>query len=852
MCDSLDQVSNPPVSDSLKGFILQSADDENGEANVESTSVLTFVDNSAGTEDIIPYTGNPIASMDASNLTDLHKFLSRPVLIDSRTLSTSDTIATPTRIEPWYLFLNNSIIKNKLLNFAYLRAKLRIKIVLNATPFHFGLYRVAYEPSTNAAGTGFRTTALRPTQAAYWLPGLSQLPGVWINPADNSGGELSIPFWFPRNWLSLNSASLAKTMGTLIYYCAFPLSVASSTANSTITMDTFAWLEDVELCASTNELTLQSGDEYDGPISKIASAVAVASGSLKSYPIIGRFARASEIGASAVAAIAHIFGYTNTPVIDDVHGQMPILGHLATSEISIPINKLTLDPKQELSIDPSLHGLPPGDEMTIQSIVTRPTSLIIPAWTTTYTAGTVLFNANVTPSLFCGEDINNASAVKVGNRISHSTLSYLAMLYQHWRGDIIFDIDVICTKFHKGRLKISWDPIGSSGTTELPENSVFTTILDIGANNKASLRIPFHSAYAWLRTRGITSVRWSPGNSMPTNTAYDNGLFLISVLTPLTSPVTPSSVGVRVTVRGAENFEFANPKAFLGDSSSAYPPSFFALQAKDVIDIHEKEVPIGDSGSSHPERYALNFGEAQVSLRSLLHRQTVYDVSTPFSSSSTRFLAWIKSFTRLPPSYGYDPSSTMNASKIVAASGTAPFNYNTTHPITYVAAMYAGFRGSVNYTLNISADLIPYLGDIRVERLTDNTYSSARKGTTYATQNTGVLSTPTFKFLNNYYSAGGGGAAFTNTQTNAAITWNAPHMSGTNFNYTDPTYSLNGNTNDQTDLECTIVEALFKQTATTSTVTETTVATTYCGTGPDFHCLWWLCCPTLDYTLVNP
>jgi hypothetical protein len=842
--------------ESIKHFEIQSLDvDDSSSGGTLTSEVVTFVDNSVGVVEAMDYTKNPIATSGHTTNTSLTRFLSRPTLIDTRTWTTSDLIGyTGSTIEPWFLYLNNAVIKQKLTNYAFLRAKLCIKVVINATPFHFGLLRVAYEPNVNAANNGDRRSMIRtnPTSPLPYMVPLSQLPGVWLHPSDNSGGELHVPFFYHKNWLKLTSAADVKTMGSLYYYVNLPLDVASATGSSSISIDTFAWLEDVELNGATSELTLQARDEYDGPVSRIASAVAQVTGRLADVPVIGKFARATHIGAGALAQVASIFGFTNTPVIDSIPARIPMPGpHIASAEVGAQIQKLTLDPKQELSVDPTLHGLDDTDQMAISNICTIPSALTTTGWSTSDAVGEVIFNANVSPMLFARVPILDGGSVVRSHRVYHTPMSYVGMMFTHWRGDIIFDIEVVCTKFHKGRLKIAWDPLGSGGSSALNENTVYTTILDIGENNKASFRVPFHQALAWCRTRGITRDNWTPGNSLPVNDLFDNGLFLISVLTPLMSPVSPQNVGILVTVHGSDNLEFANPKASLGNSSGSPEPSFFAVQARDEIEIHASEEVLGDDGGQHPERFALNFGESIVSLRNVLHRMSVYDTTATLANAATKYMWFGKSYSRLPPMFGYDPNGLSTSNRILAGSGTYPFNYTPTHPITYVAMMYGAFRGGVNYTANVSVDLYPHVGEVRVQRITDNTFAVNRRGRITASQNTGASGGNIFRFLFESYSWGAGGAAFTNSQTNGAISWNQPQLSGVNFNYSDPTFANTGNTADQTNLECSQLEVLYKQ-AVANTVSESATVTSYAGSGVDFTCLWWLMCPTLDYYTSLP
>jgi hypothetical protein len=315
------------------------------------------------------------------------------------------------------------------------------------------------------------------------------------------------------------------------------------------------------------------------------------------------------------------------------------------------------------------------------------------------------------------------------------------------------------------------------------------------------------------------------------------------------SPISPQNIGVLISVVGAENLEFANPKSYLG--TGGVPPSMFAVQAKDEVDTTAEEVVMGDSGSRHDHRYDLNFGERIASLRALLHRYSLYDVSTMEKQGDTRVSLFTKSFTRLPPMFGFDPNGKSVANKLLVA-GNSNFNYTPTHPITYFSAMYGGVRGSVNYNANTSVDLYPYIGDIRVQRLNAETRANDRIGKYDSGLVTGGSKNAAVKYLNmqtpHYATAG---AAFTNSQTNGSLNWNYPMMTGINMTYPDPNSSINGNTKDQSDLECTLMEVYVKQNLANS-VTDVFTLTSYAGTGPDFTCLWWLCCPTIDYYVSIP
>ncbi len=833
--------------------VMDSNPSEGG--NVEEHETVTFVDSASMLADY-GNTRNDIISSGATSGTNLADFLSRPTLINTSSWTTSTTVGVLTQIEPWYQLMNNSVIKNKISNYAFFRGKLCLKFVINGTPFHFGMVRIAYEPSVNVANTGPRKSKIRtnPTSSYPLLTPYSQLPGVYLYPSANAGAELCVPYFNHKSWVKLLSASDLKALGTLTYFVGIPLDIASATGSTALQINTYAWVEDIELSGSTAELVVQSKDEYTGAISYPASALASIAKKLDSIPVFGKYARATNIAATAIAQVSSIFGFTNVPVIESHKPFVPQpFNSLSTSEISQPIHKLTLDPKQELSIDPSLFNLPPVDEMAIKHIVSKETIFHVFDWSSANQNGDVIANWRVTPMLFDSANIVDGSSVVKARRIYHSWVSYVSMMFEHWRGDLIFDIEVVCTKFHKGRLQISWDPECSNASVQKATNSVYTTILDIGEVNKASIRVPYHQAFEWLKMRTDVANNWSVNSPNSCTDEVDNGVVIVSVLNPLVSPVSPQTVHLIMKVRAADNFELANPRSTLGQNIFSAPPSFFDVQSGDTVDIEAQSVTFGDVGSKHPHRYDLNMGERIVSLRALMRRMSLAEYNTAPDTSATRQFMFVKSYSRNLPSYGFDPNGLSLATGTINTGASFNFNSNPTHPLTYISNMYGGFRGGVNFTVNFAGGTASNgVEDVRVSRVNESSMSAYRRGVigqaTLASSNPGVVSAA---YQVGWPFYGTAGSTFTNEQTNGALSFYYPYMSGTLFQYPDPNNAITGGSADQSNSECVFMNLIQSQQAA-NTSCQTLSLTTYAGAGVDYTCLWLLCCPTVDYYTPTP
>lgn len=850
---------NPYTHFNKSLFKLQADSYEEAEAVVVDTQLgdvvldeqtVTFIDNEGGVCVNAPLSNNSVAMVDNTDDISLGNFLARPTLIDTTTWTTADIPSIKTTLEPWFLFLNNPLIKKKLDNYAFLRGNLHIKIILNGTPFQYGAVRACYSPLL-----GF--VADKIAASSVFLPQLvphSQQPGFFLYPQANAGGEMVLPFFLHKNWLDITSSSEVLSMGTLRYLIYSPLRLAVAGGTTSVTLRTYAWMTDVHLMGSTNKLALQSDEYGNGPVSRPATALASIAAMLTKVPIIGPFARATEIGASATAAIASLFGYTNVPVIDNVHAYQPTNApHLASSQISTAVQKLSLDPKQELSIDPSFHGIGSADELSLAYLKSKESYFASTSWSTSDLVSTQLFNMRVNPFQPTSLNLQNSVSADVGKQTFHVPLSYIGNLFKHWRGDIIIRVKVVCTKFHKGRLKISYDPVADITVSDPPENAVYTQILDIGEDDDVELRIPYHQALAWLNVDKTLVDNWTVGNALAPRTGVDNGLLTIRVLTALTAPAS-SAINLLFFIRGGENFEYANPNGNIGSTTTNVVPSFFALQADDKTNVVPNQYTIGKPSVTTPERYAQNYGECVGSLRNVLHRSVLCDV-VPIPDTTNLFNLVRKVYKRMPYTPGYDPNAATSANKIIAASGTATYAFNLMPHVPYIAGMFLGYRGSVNYTVTPSSDFYGSIDDFSVSRNTD--YLPTALGRFVETFNTIThAATTSAKALflgRNRIQDGTAGAAITATRTNGSLQFNLPDYNNYNFSLVDPATYVLGTTVDGTRTQSAVLWMNVKNpTAAVKSNTDCLTISSYIAAGPDFTCLFFLCCPTLYSSNAQP
>ncbi len=153
-------------------------------SNTELNQTTQFLDQEGGNK-LTFITPSDYYSNEVQHNVDLSNFLSRPVMIYDSVWNESDSVGTGVQIQPWYLYLNTLSIKNKIQNYLFMRGKLHLKIVINASPFYYGSLLFNYIPLN-----GYSTPPVLPDSInSEFLP-YSQMPHIWVYPQTNQGGEI--------------------------------------------------------------------------------------------------------------------------------------------------------------------------------------------------------------------------------------------------------------------------------------------------------------------------------------------------------------------------------------------------------------------------------------------------------------------------------------------------------------------------------------------------------------------------------------------------------------------------------------------------------------------------------------
>lgn len=801
----------------------------------QSQTIVQFVENDPAPE-VGDVAGNHVFSAGDQTLdTDIAEFFARPVRIQSFTWNETDAIgATINSINPWNLWASNAYVKNKLNNYAWFRGDLHLKVQVSASPFYFGLLKMCYQPLQNLTPT----TIVKDTGTRYLIP-YSQRPHIDIDVGQNDSYDFKVPFIYHMNWVNVQSAAKMTDLGLLESLVYAQLDSANGVTGTGIGITIYAWIDDIQLSGASVGYSMQSDEFGEGCVSKPASWVASAASYLEDIPVIGTFATATRIGASAISSIASLFGFTNVPVIADTQPfRSEPFPKFSSSDIGFPIERLSLDPKNELSVDPRIIGLPTGeDEMSIQGFTTRESWLTRASWSTTNIIDDTLFWCNVNPTMF---DNDNATQAK----LYMTPMAYMAKAFRDWRGSIIFRFHVVTSKYHRGKLRVSFDPSGYAaqniGNTTTSANVVYTAIIDIGETRDVEFTVPYQQALQFLAVNSNFSnsqQKWAVNSTMSTfvyNSDFDNGSLTVRVLTPLTSPNSSSTVSLEVYVRAGSDIEFANPTPV--DTSSQI--SFFAPQSAELTEMATPDgYDLAKTRGDIDNQYLVHYGENIRSLRQLLRRYEISQVEaiTPTVAGTTHGY-FQKGFYKMPIQPGYTGNAYSTANKIVGV-GTANYGFSNMTNVCWFSNCYLAYRGSMNWSFDVSSTQDIHHLRVYKDNRTQGSVNFFQSTTAYTNDN------QLEAMVRNFPNSGSSGSAATDQRTQAGINICAPHYSRFKFCSTNPLNSYLGALADGSTYDRFALQGAFI--TPTSKMTDPVVITTYTGIGVDFGLYYFVNTPTV-------
>jgi hypothetical protein len=706
------------------------------------------------TENVLDIMGDPSVTKIAGstsntsqgqvNVLKVDKFFEHEILLFKSPILLGNDLDTFLRV--WDLYTLNPAVRAKLRNYAYIRGDMVIKIVISGTPFHMGKLMVSYQPydKWNETLSSYLVSLTYNNDLRLNLMGyLSQAPGaITMDMKDNKPVVIRCPFISTKPMHRIyNNASTAISDVTsftdlynagALYLMMLNTPDCVSDASSNLSISVYGHMENVELgCISGTiaQITTEADEYKTGPIETVSTKLAEISSALTRVPDLAPFAYASKMLFTGAAKVAAIYGWSKPPVDPK---PMFVKNNPYTNgahTIGYETNfKLSLDPKQEITVDPRVAGVS-QDELSIASLCARESFVTKFNWTVANVAMTPIYKILVSPWI-----VRTAThGTPTRTFVQPSAMAFAVQPFQYWRGDIDYRFDFVCTAFHRGKVAIYYEPNISQSVlinANLSLNKQFIAMIDLQETQSVRVTVKWAASRAWLKVASGAEGE-TISAMLPLDPGYFNGYIAVVPITRLTSPL-EKTIDVNLWVK-SDNMQVN----FVTEANLPTERKIFT-EAQEIHPIGVTQVELNKSSASQMHINEEHFGENPISFRLLLKRfASIGSGSYTTSAGAVHVLSLVKN----------------NIPKMQAAYSTAPSSQPIPNLLTYLRYAFLGIRGGVRFRWrflqNMNTDMYKFAVVSNDSPSTDAADSVTDTTTVGATIPSRIRGTVAFNFNNN-------------------------------------------------------------------------------------------------------
>lgn len=466
---------------------------------------------------------------------------------------------------PKILENNDSLATRTLCMYSFYKLAPCFRIQINSTQFHQGQLICAFDP--------FSFTKVNPESDIYSYVYATGLPHVRIMASESDAVELKIPFIHPRSFLTTNSQNY-NNLGNFYVTIMNPLNAAEGTTPS-VTVTVWMYAVDAEVHVpihyhnpilepptsleatssfipqeKKNLKMNQNLNKESPPQSRSFGQISggILDNGLKLFGnlITGNVGQALRTGQGLIDDFGELLGF-DYPT-DPINSQKTIS---PVENMSVGIGKSRA---QRMAIDPmSLHAVSDDiaseslSAMGLKNIIQIPMLVSSFEFNSTVPQNSLLFNIPVHPQI-------SALIPAIGTQRSY--LSYVSNAFTYWAGGIKYDIEIVATRFHSGKLLFAYVPnTFSIPTYDEAAKSLPNVIVDLQQTSNTTFTVPFTSSTSMKST--LLKTVSTPNEFVDAAT----GQLVCYVQNALTyaSNVTPK-VEVNIYQYAAEDFKLYVPR----------------------------------------------------------------------------------------------------------------------------------------------------------------------------------------------------------------------------------------------------------------------------------------------------
>jgi len=636
-------------------------------------SVVDFVDNTDDMQEDAPSV--QLTKMQLGSINDdILQYLKRPVKIYEFTW---DVTGATFAFDPWALLMTDKAVSRKIANFYLVKfGGLNMRMVSNGTPYQYGRYQVAYWPEL--VNDPFYTTT-----SSQSVTKLSSLPCYHtVDPGANTVVEFHLPE--VRRRAGIITSTTFITNGQMVGYCPVPIASATSgglAAYCDLTF--FASCGDPQIYWNTTAPpAYATSSEWKGKFSKPLFTVAKRANELSSLPGIGAMATSVGQAAKLGGKLAEMFGYSkplgteNIPVFNT--RQMGTIANSVGMDSSV---NMSLNPQAQTIVDPKVYGID-QDEMVIHNIASRYSVATSFTFADTNNIGDVLYNTVHTPLVGSGT-----------YPYTPTNLAYMCYPFLAWRGSIIYKFEFCVSKFHTGRVQISYDPFGALTSGIDPSNTTINAIVDLNQQSTVEFEVPYMYSFDWATMNNVGNSASAPWGSTSLMNSSSFGQITITLLNKLRCGNVATTVYCLVSLKAGPDFELSTP-SMISSRSATQIISFFPSASTGASPTNVGYEYYGTSKEvSDSETFAIDhYSERILSIRELGKRYLnvgYYPGNYDFDTGKIGYVC----FRDMPNQPGYAYNGTVN--QLGLGLNTVNFNSLAMNYFNYFAGAFVGWKGSI-------------------------------------------------------------------------------------------------------------------------------------------------------------
>jgi hypothetical protein len=663
-----------------------------------SQEITGFIDDATTMNASLPHLVTPsttvISDSMESRIHTIVDVLSRPVNVATGIWSTSSLQGnTILSLDfPQAIFDKSVNVVDKLNFFAFFRADVCIRVMVNANTFQQGKLLGYFTPFTQYVGERANVSNFLTSKTAF--------PHVIIDASTGNSANLVIPYVAPYS-----SYRLFDKTGNI---GSFFLVVLNELFQENATYTVQAWFTNISVDLPSgllNNLTPtsavlnnvrrameQHGEErvtqrVNRMISKFKAQVAGEAEQKSSGIISSTFHQIHEIAklgtnipviadvpapvswvAKAIAAVAEYFGYSKNQDLKGLYkmGQVPAYGFTNASGLD---SGTVLGCTQDNSIEPrgDLFGSS-VDDMDISAVCARRCWVDSFVMTTTSAVGDSLYSFPVAPG-WCKYEPDEKC-------YQPTTTAFVASMFNFWRGGLRYKIQAAKTAYHSGRVRIIYIP-GSFNSSVDSAEQAYNWVFDLRNQSEIEFSIPYNNILEW-QPCNLT-------NQVESQTSI--GTIRIEVFNQLRAPDSVlDRIHFNIWIAGESDLQFAVPTFQRYVPSLPNAPTFKAqvlgtAQDQGFNDMVDKPRLFETSHTNKIDPCKYSIGEYVSNLRYLTRRFAPTQNITSLATGP----AW--SFPNYYFGSAFNPGG---------ASPDDITNFKIT-PVEYISYLYRFFRGGMRW-----------------------------------------------------------------------------------------------------------------------------------------------------------